>query len=180
MGKCRSIQGAASADVNVLAEKAGKHDVVLPIAFPDEGTFGWLDGFLAKNPDYVEISDRKILEWAKSSGLSTRPLAVKNSNDKPEFNFDLPGMDDKSIRKVLLNNIPHVPRNYVIMEVKSNLIAAERKEILDRFPKSSFNRVARIVMGEPDEDYKQAQQQGLLKDKQVKSDAEWKKKKEES
>merc|ERR1712232_1312291 len=48
--KCRSIQGAASADVNVLAEKAGKHDVVLPIAFPDEGTFGWLDGFLAKNP----------------------------------------------------------------------------------------------------------------------------------
>lgn len=31
------------------------------------GTFEWLDGFLAKNPHYTELSDRKIIEWASGA-----------------------------------------------------------------------------------------------------------------
>merc|ERR1712039_808166 len=79
----------------------------------------------------------------------------KPSHDKPEFNFGLPGMDDQSIRKVLMNLLPHIPRNYVIMEVKSNLIKAERAELLARFSATHFKTVATVVMGTPSEEYKE-------------------------
>merc|ERR1719453_2172603 len=56
--KCRTLQTAATADVEVRKPslpKDSKYVVVFPIAFPDEGTFDWLDTFLDKNPDYVEL-----------------------------------------------------------------------------------------------------------------------------
>merc|ERR1712190_432519 len=147
---CRLLSTAAQADVTVRAEKLtkdGKCEVLVPVAFPDEGTFDWLDGFLDKNPHYVEISDRKIIEWAKASGV-VKPVAgsstFKPSHDKPEFNFGLPGMDDQSIRKVLYNLLPHIPRNYVIMEVKANPIKEARAELLDRFPAPHFKTVATV------------------------------------
>jgi len=94
--KCRMLQGAAAADVTPVAAaplKDGKYEVMIPVGFPDEGTFEWLDGFLAENPDYVELSDRKILQWAASSGLwKPRAGGLKASNDKPEFSFGLTGM----------------------------------------------------------------------------------------
>merc|ERR1712190_363654 len=181
---CRSLQAAAQAEVEVCVErntKDGKCEVLLPVAFPDEGTFDWLDGFLAKNPKYVEISDRKILEWAEASGVwKPKGVGSKSSNDKPEFNFGLPGMDDMSIRRIIYNVMPHVPRNYVIMEVKSNLIQAERKEVLDAFSAPHFKKVAHVVMGEPDEEYKANALEKLRAQKQQKSDYEWKAKKAEA
>ena len=33
----------------------GKYEVIFPVAVPDEGTFDWLDEFLEKNPEYVEL-----------------------------------------------------------------------------------------------------------------------------
>merc|ERR1712187_125664 len=108
-----------------------------------------------------------------------KSVGNKSSNDKPEFNFGLPGMDDLSIRRVLFNTIPHIPRNYVIMEVKANLCKSELKEILDCFPKSRFNRVAHVVMGEPQEDYKVQRLGKMLEEKQAKADAEWKVKKDQ-
>lgn len=71
--KCRTLQEAASADM-VAGHKAkapadGKHDVIFPVGVPDEGTFEWLEGFLAANPQYVELSDRKIVAWAKKERL---------------------------------------------------------------------------------------------------------------
>merc|ERR1712217_693070 len=86
--KCRMIQGAAQEDMDLAPchePKQGKYEVVLPVAFPDEGTFDWLDAWLAKNPNYVELSDRKIMEWARCSGLWGRNDR-KVSNDKPQFN----------------------------------------------------------------------------------------------
>ena len=82
-----------------------------------EGTFDWVDGFLKKNPGYVELSDRKILDWAASSGVwKPKTTGWKNSNDKPEFNFGLPSMDDLSVRRLINNIAPVVPRNYLVME----------------------------------------------------------------
>merc|ERR1719210_2186847 len=180
---CRMIQGAAQADVVVapsMEPKDRKYEVMLPVAFPDEGTFDWLDTYLEKNPQYVELSDRKILEWAEKSGLwKPKGGGWKSSNDKPEFNFGLTGMDDFSIRRVINSVASIVPRHYVIMEVKSNLVSAERKEVLARFNAPHFKRVAHVVMGEPNEAYKQKQLDKLLKEKQEKANAEWKAKKAE-
>merc|ERR1712085_214185 len=185
--KCRMIQGAAKDDaevVSVKASKEGRYDVLVPVAFPDEGTFDWLDAFLAKNPDYVELSDRKILEWAVASGLwKPKTTGWKTSNDKPEFNFGLQGMDDFSIQRVLRAVAPVVPRNYVVMEVKSNLIAEERKEVVRRFSAKMFKTTAHVVMGEPNEEFKNMQLEKLLQEKQLelrqKQLAEVKKKAEE-
>ncbi|CAJ1378804.1 unnamed protein product, partial [Effrenium voratum] len=55
-----------------------KCEVMLPVAFPDEGTFEWLDSFIEKNPQYTELSDRKLMEWAVASGLN-RPKVGPNA-----------------------------------------------------------------------------------------------------
>merc|ERR1711865_46870 len=124
----------------------GKYEVVLPVAFPDEGTFDWLDTWLEKNPHFVELSDRRIMDWARCSGLWSR---AEGSNDKPRFNFGVPCMDDFSVRKLISIVAPIMPRNYVVMEVKSNLIASERKVTLKKFSNSCYKKVATVVMGEP-------------------------------
>merc|ERR1712060_14410 len=67
--------------------------------------------------------------------------------------------------------------NYVIMEVKANLVASERKEVLKRFSAPQFKRVAQVVMGEPTENYKKMQIGKLLHEKQEKADMEWRAKK---
>merc|ERR1711979_71538 len=119
---CRCLSTASTADVVVnkpSTPEDGKYEVMFPVAFPDEGTFEWLDSFLEKNPKYVELSDRKIVEWAASSGvIKPKSFGQKTSNDKPEFNFGLPGMDDMSIQRIMYKIAPVVPRNYVVMEVK--------------------------------------------------------------
>jgi len=179
--KCRSIGGAAEADVakaSTAEPKDGKYEVMIPVGFPDEGTFTWLDWYLQKNPHYVELSDRKILDWAASSGLS-KSTAWRKSNDKPEFNFGIPEMDNYSIRTLINSIAAVVPRNYVIMEVKSNLVEAERKQVLQRFSTSHFRKVAHVVMGEPSAEYKKLELEHLLKEKQEKSDVAWKAKQAE-
>merc|ERR1711959_860407 len=75
---------------------------------------------------------------------------------------------------------PLVPRNYVIMEVKSNLMAAERKEVLKKFNYPCFKKVAQVVMGPPNKEFKAVVQKKLLKDKQTKADNAFKAKKAEA
>eukprot|EP00429_Kryptoperidinium_foliaceum_P013594 CAMPEP_0176047026 /NCGR_PEP_ID=MMETSP0120_2-20121206/23354_1 /TAXON_ID=160619 /ORGANISM="Kryptoperidinium foliaceum, Strain CCMP 1326" /LENGTH=906 /DNA_ID=CAMNT_0017380441 /DNA_START=69 /DNA_END=2786 /DNA_ORIENTATION=- len=171
--KCRLVGAAASADTVTASKpqgKAGKCEVVLPVGYPDEGTFEWLDDFLAKNPQYVELSDRKVIEWAIASGMWKPRGHGKGCLDKPDFNFGLPGMDDFSIRKVLSAVTAAVPRNYVVMEVKANLVEEDRKRTLARFSSAFFTKTAYVVMGEPTAEYKDAQLAMLLKDKQEKAD----------
>jgi len=182
--KCRMLQGAAQADVKSARSaesKDGKYEVLLPVAFPDQGTFDWVDDFLEKNPKYVELSDRKILEWAQESGV-VKPWSQpssRGSNDRPEFNFGLPGMDDLSVRKVIESVAPLVPRNYVVMEVKENLLEASRKEVLQRFSAPCYKKVAQVFMGEPSNEWKERTREALLKVKQNKANAEFEVKKKE-
>merc|ERR1712100_409445 len=61
---------------------------------------------------------------------------------------------------------PAQQRNYVVMEVKSNLVAEERKAMLRKFSSSSFKRVAHVVMGEPTQDHVKLVHERMLKDKQ--------------
>merc|ERR1712187_104277 len=145
---------------------------------PDEGTFEWLDEFLAENPKFLELSDRQIVDWICKSGFSKpRANSWKNSNDNPSSNFGIPPLDDLSARKTLKTLAPMFPRNYCVMEVKGNLLKAERTEWLKRFKGPEFKKVACVVMGNPPAKWSEAYHADLLKEKQSKSDEEWKKRK---
>jgi len=179
--KCDMLQGAVAADVVASSSKEpkdGKYEVVMPTGLPDEGTFDWLEGFLEKNPHYVELSDRKILEWARCSGHHSR-ADRRGSLDKPIFNFDVPALNDMSVKKLIDIVAPLVPRNYVIMEVAKNLISSDRKDALKQFSNPCYKKIAKVVMGEPDKEFKDKVQSKLLKEKQERCDAEWKNKKAE-
>jgi len=181
--KCTMLQAAATADAAVAASKEpkdGKYEVMMPVAFPDEGTFEWLDGFLETNPSYVELSDRKIAQWAKASGHHSKGGGDRGSNDKPQLNTGISELDNMSLRKVINAVAPCIPRNYVIMEVKSNLIAAERQEALKKFNYPCYKKTARVIMGEPGKEWKAKVQNKLLKDKQAKSDKQFAQKKAEA
>merc|ERR1712039_446610 len=87
--------------------------------------------------------------------------------------------DDFSGRSVLRTVAPLFPRNYVVMELRGNLIKAEREQMLKRFQGSQFKRIARVAMGKPPKAWTDAYHADLLKEKQSKIDAEWKKNKAE-
>lgn len=178
--KCRAVSDAAKDDTEVAQStppKDGKYEVVVPVAFPDEGTFDWIDEFLAQNPGYVELSDRALQNWAASSGLPKPRGGFGASNDKPSFSYGVPSMDDMSLQKVVSTLAPITPRNYVIMEVKSNLVKAERTAVLKKFSSSAFKKVARVVMGKPKAEYIKKQHAKIIAAKQEKLTLEWTSKK---
>lgn len=181
--KCDTVQGCALQDCEVkaaLVPKNGKHEVVIPVGLPDEGTFDWLDQFLASHPGYVEISERAILDWASLSGVQrTGGYVQRSSNDKPEPNFGLQLMDDWSVLKVIRSLAPLLPRNYVIMEVRGNLLEPERKAILDNFPSQQFNRVVHVAVGEPPASFQAYVHGMILKDKQAKAEEQARQRKQE-
>merc|ERR1719446_1995760 len=74
-------------------------------------------------------------------------------------------MDDLSVQKSIATIAPTLKRDFVHMELKNNLIAAERKSALNSYPPSSFKRVAIVAMGEPSEEIKQKAQQVALAEK---------------
>ena len=58
------VAAAAAEDLEIppaAKRKDGKGELVLPVGLPDTGYFDWVDKFLAENPEFVELSDRKIL-----------------------------------------------------------------------------------------------------------------------
>jgi len=174
--KCRMVKDAAAADVEIvkaLEPKNGQHEVLFPMGMPDAGVFQWADQFLEKNPTFVEISDRKIIEWAAKSGIQ-RPQPVKSALDSPDMNFGIPLLDDLSVRKLLSVIAPALNRSFLVMELKANLIPAERKEAIARF--GEFKKVAVVAMGEPDADYKAKVQADILNDKKAKAEEAKKKK----
>merc|ERR1712085_215792 len=158
---CKTVQGAAKDDAVVSQKKTGDNKVVFPVGVPNQGLFAWAEAFLAKNPDYVELSDRKLIEWAEASGMWRKS---QGSLDKPDFWFGLPMMEDRSVQRIIANAAPMVPRNYVVLEAQSNLIAEDRKRSLGRFSAPCF---------------KKKQLDELLAEKQTKNDTAWKKKKDE-
>merc|ERR1719265_55862 len=111
-----------------------------------------------------------VVDWATKSGIHRareRSLAA-GSNDKPTFFFGLHGIDDGSVQRSMYSLAALTPRNYVVMEVKNNLMAAERKRYAEMFRKPYFKRVARITVGEPPEEFKATTRETILKDKTAK------------
>merc|ERR1712060_803991 len=149
--------------------RSGKYEAIFPVGLPDEGLFDWLDLFLEKHKDYTELSDRAILRWAEQSGLTR--AKVKTSNDKPEMGFGIAMMDDGSVRRVLNAVAPIQQRNYVVMEVRANLVKDERKELLAKWASSGLKRTAAVIMGEPPADIKKRNQDRGLQLKQEAADA---------
>lgn len=182
--KSLTLQQAAKADVEIKAAipqpPGGKHEVLLPIGLPDEGTFDFADQFLAKNGHYVELSQRMILDWAQKSGVQ-RPggYQKRSSIDNPEPGFGLPLLDDGSVLDVLNCLAPVLPRNYLVMQVEGNLLAEERAAVLKRFANSNFKTVALVAVGEPPADFKAWVQNAVLQEKQAAADLALKAKKEE-
>ncbi|CAL1139253.1 unnamed protein product [Cladocopium goreaui] len=168
--ECCTIQEAAKEDAVIASSSCsqdGKFEILFPIALPDEGTFDWLDDFLENHPGYTEVSDRKIVEWATGSGLGKpRTTSLKNSNDKPDVTFGIQALDEMTPRKLLYTIAPLIPRNYVVMEVKSNLLKSERQDLLHRFDLPHFRRVAAVVVGEPPESFKVKVRAAVLAEKQ--------------
>jgi len=167
---CRMLQNAAEADVVVEKTKTTNQcEVVLPIGLPDEGTFDWLDDFLQENPDYVEVSDRAILEWARKSGLARpRGFSQRACNDRPGMDFGIREMDDLSVRRLIRSVAPVLRRKYVIMEVRNNLLVTQRKKVLEHFH-SDFKKIAVVAMGEPSQAHVKKVQQGLLEQRREKA-----------
>merc|ERR1712187_62593 len=64
-----------------------------------------------------------------------------------------------------------------VMEVKENLVAADREASVKQFKSQNFRRIAKIMMGEPPADFKLKVHAKVLEEKQKKSDNEWRKKK---
>eukprot|EP00438_Fugacium_kawagutii_P015723 Skav235346 [mRNA] locus=scaffold520:1265286:1272743:- [translate_table: standard] len=160
---CHMLAGAAASDVVLKAAGKGKKECVFPVGLPEQGDldgwlgmvgyFDWLDQFLEKNPGHVELSDRKLIEWASKSGLG-RPKKG-GSNDKPDMTFNNPLLDDGSLKRVLQAVSPALQRSFVIPELKSNLVPTERATSLQKFMGQDFARKAIVVMGEPPKEYKE-------------------------
>jgi hypothetical protein len=161
------LKDAAEEDLEVTkAAASAKNEVLFPVGLPDQGLFDWLDGYLEQNPHFVELSDRKVLDWARQSGIyKQRGQFVKHSFDKPGMDFGIPLLDDLNVQKTLSVVAPILKRDFVQMELKSNLIAAERKAALAKFPSSRFKKVAMVVMGEPPADFKAKVHEWMLADK---------------
>mmetsp|Transcript_24482 Transcript_24482/g.61205 ORF Transcript_24482/g.61205 Transcript_24482/m.61205 type:complete len:878 (+) Transcript_24482:100-2733(+) len=178
---CRMVQDATKADTSATKHEApadGKYEVVYPVSLPDEGTFDWLDTFLEKNKSYTELSDRAILNWASQSGLwRQKGHSVKSCNDRPDKNFQAPELNDDSVRKAVYSIAPLQARNYIVMEVKGNLMEDERKLLLDRFRSPAFKKIACVVVGEPTVEFKKHSQKLILQQKQEASDKQFNAKK---
>jgi len=176
--KCHMLSEAAAADVEVAVVPKpadGKYEVLFPVGLPDVGYFDWVDQFVERNPSFVELSDRKIVEWAVKSGM-WKPKGAGHSNDKPDMKFGLPQMDDMSVRRLLSHIAPTARRNFIIPELKANLVASERAEALARFTSPEFKKTATVIVGEPTAEYKARVQELLIAEKKRKAEAEKKKK----
>merc|ERR1712232_1396147 len=104
-------------------------------------------------------SDRRLIEWAVKSGfVKTKSDASKESMDKPLFAFGIPALEDLSCSRVIKTVAPLVPRNYVVAEVSANLNSEARLAALSRFSSSRFKRTAKVIMGTPDDDFREVQQ----------------------
>merc|ERR1712151_698308 len=84
-----------------------------------------------------------------------------------------------SVRKVLLQAASVQPRNFVVMEVKGNLIQECRAEVLAKFKIAMFKPVAEVLMGEPTADFKKLAQKQIFDAKQEASNLEFKVKRAE-
>lgn len=138
------------------APAGGKHEVVFPIGLP-EGIFDWVEQYIETNPEFTELSDRSFHKWCKQSGLK-KPWGdqrqEKDSVDKPNFNFGIKDVDNRSWRKMLFTISKFTKKNFIVMEAKANLLKESREEMLKKFSAPHFTKTAVVAIGEPPEQFK--------------------------
>merc|ERR1712060_856793 len=71
-------------------------------------------------------------------------------------------------------------RNYIIPELRANLLQGEGKQHLTNFSSSKFNKKALVVMGEPDDKYKSGVRERILAKKREVAIADRKRKRLEA
>jgi len=176
---CHMIEEGAAADLEVTkdADTKGKYEVVFPVGLPDKGVFDWADTFLEKHPSFTELSDRSILEWARKSGMVK---IKKTNNDEPVFSFGLHEMDNQSIKRAIEFVSPMFKRNYLIMQLRSNLVSEERAAVMRRFAAPHFKKVVCVMVGQPGAEHIASVQKQMLADKELAASAGAKKKKAEA
>merc|ERR1712194_692488 len=106
----------------------------------------------------------------KSGLRAPKQHGPKASNDKPDMTFQIRELDDASMRRAVYMVAPMQQRNYVVMEVRGNLLKSEREELAKRFDRPHFKRVAKVLLGEPDKAFTKKTHELLLQDKQAASD----------
>lgn len=168
--ECRMVQDAAAEDVELCPEPPipsdGKHEVVFAVGMPDHGLFEWADQFLEANPQFTELSDRTLLTWAAKSGLwfpKAHPSSP-HSRDKPPITFP---MEQGSASTVIREIAPMLKRDFLVLEMKANLLPQERKKALLSWRSPHFRKVASVAMGEPTAEYKSKVQELMLADAAV-------------
>merc|ERR1712039_120862 len=86
-------------------------------------------------------------------------------------NFGIPDLDDGTVKDMLTTVASTQHRDVVVMQVKNNLLKKDRSDTLRKFPMSHFRKVARVMVGDPSKDFKDAVLKSRLKAKQLKSQA---------
>merc|ERR1712003_68406 len=88
-------------------------------------------------------------------------------------------LNDGSLKRAVYAAAPHFARHYVVMEVKENLVPADRALSLKRFNLPHFKRIAHVVMGDPKGEFVERTHEKLLVIKQKEVDDDWKRRKAE-
>mmetsp|Transcript_70689 Transcript_70689/g.133415 ORF Transcript_70689/g.133415 Transcript_70689/m.133415 type:complete len:916 (+) Transcript_70689:77-2824(+) len=149
-----SMLQAHSEQASFERPKDGKFQVVVPVGLPEEGFFDFVDRFVDAHPGFEELSDRRLVEWCLKSGL-TRQEAPRptHSVDRPDFNFGPMHIDNRSVRPMLKTLAQIANRDYIVADLRSNLLAVEREHLLSLFPPST-QRSAIVAIGEPSASFK--------------------------
>lgn len=171
--KCRMLEDAAIKDVEVTEDKSGDLEALFPIFLPDKGTYDWCDWFLTQHPSrYVELSDRMLHDWSVNSGLKNQfAVSKQNCNDKPQMGFKIPALDDGTIKETIFAVNAMNQRSFLVMDVKGNLLKEEREAALKKW--DGYKKVAQVMMGIPEDAFRQYVHELLIAEKQKKMDAEW-------
>lgn len=148
---CRLLGGASEEDVEVvrLSGSDVQHEVLFPVCLPGHGGFDWAEEYLEKHPTCTELSDRSFLVWARSCGYPRSKGVPLGSRDKPTLSFGVPSLEDGRAGQHLREITAWQRRSFVVMELRSNLIAVERREAVSRFSAPWFRKIAVVLVGEP-------------------------------
>merc|ERR1712217_34256 len=88
-------------------------------------------------------------------------------------------IDDGSLSHMIKSIAPVQNRNYVVMQLRTNLIKDERSTLVKKFSGGLFKKVAHVQVGEPTLEFKKKVQEATLRIKQDASDKEFRAKVEE-
>merc|ERR1712217_532568 len=83
--------------------------------------------------------------------------------------FGIRDLDSNTLPQMVQAIAPLRKQSYVVMEVKKNLIADERKRQLEEFSNDEYKKIAVVVMGEPTAEFKARTHSAILAEKQKKA-----------